>query len=50
MTVYGYSRVSTEEQAGSGLGLAAQREAIDAEATRRGWTVEHVTDAGVSGS
>lgn len=50
MAVYGYSRVSTEEQAGSGLGLAAQREAIDAEATRRGWTVEHVTDAGVSGS
>jgi len=44
-----YSRVSTEEQAQSRNGLEAQRAAIDGEAQRRGWTVEHFTDAGVSG-
>lgn len=44
-----YSRVSTEEQAASGNGLEAQRAAIGAGAQRRGWTVEHFTDAGVSG-
>ena len=32
-----YLRVSTEEQADSGLGLAAQRSAILADCTRRGW-------------
>jgi DNA invertase Pin-like site-specific DNA recombinase len=32
----GYIRVSTEEQATSGLGLQAQRAAIEAEASRRG--------------
>lgn len=48
MTIYGYSRVSTEEQAASGLGLAAQRSAMQAEAERRGWTLEHVTDEGYS--
>jgi DNA invertase Pin-like site-specific DNA recombinase len=48
--VVGYLRCSTEEQADSGLGLAAQRAAIEAEATRRGWTVVAVyEDAGVSG-
>jgi len=34
-----YLRVSTEEQADSGAGLAAQRTAIEAEAARRGWTL-----------
>jgi DNA invertase Pin-like site-specific DNA recombinase len=48
--VIAYVRVSTGEQAVSGAGLEAQREAILAEAKRRGWT--HVTfleDAGFSG-
>lgn len=49
MTVLGYLRVSTEEQTRSGLGLDAQRETIRAEADRRGWEVEWVTDDGVSG-
>jgi len=34
-----YLRVSTEEQADSGAGLAAQKSAIEAEAARRGWTL-----------
>lgn len=46
----GYVRVSTDEQANSGAGLAAQRAAILAEAERRGWhLVEVVEDAGFSG-
>lgn len=46
----GYIRVSTEDQATSGLGLAAQRAVIAAEVSRRGWElVSVVSDAGVSG-
>lgn len=48
MNVIGYTRVSTDEQARSGLGLAAQREAIDAEASRRGWDVHWISDDGYS--
>jgi DNA invertase Pin-like site-specific DNA recombinase len=47
--VIGYLRVSTEEQAVSGLGLADQREVISREALRRGWSdVDFVTDEGFS--
>ena len=43
-------RVSTSEQAQSGLGLAAQRAAIESEATRKGWVlVAILEDAGISG-
>jgi DNA invertase Pin-like site-specific DNA recombinase len=48
--VIGYVRVSTEEQADSGLGLEAQRAAIRAECTRRGWELATIyEDAGASG-
>lgn len=46
---FGYTRVSTEEQAEKRNGLEAQRATIDAEAERRGWAVENYTDAGVTG-
>jgi len=43
----GYLRVSTEEQAKSGLGLAAQRGRIEEEVARRGWELaEVITDDG----
>ena len=37
MQVVGYVRVSSDEQALSGAGLEAQRQAIVAECKRRGW-------------
>jgi DNA invertase Pin-like site-specific DNA recombinase len=44
-----YTRVSTDEQARSGLSLEAQQTELEAEAHRRGWTdVELITDAGQS--
>ena len=46
-----YRRVSTDEQAASGLGLEAQLEACERHAAARGWEpVAVFTDAGVSGS
>jgi DNA invertase Pin-like site-specific DNA recombinase len=49
--VVAYIRVSTAEQADSGAGLAAQRATIEAEVTRRSWTLLEVyEDAGASGS
>ncbi|KRB47581.1 recombinase family protein [Terrabacter sp. Root181] len=44
-----YCRVSTAEQVRTGLGLDAQRDTVTAEATRRGWTVDVITDEGASG-
>jgi DNA invertase Pin-like site-specific DNA recombinase len=45
-----YARVSTSEQAISGLGLAAQEGTIRSECVRRGWQlVDVVLDAGESG-
>lgn len=46
---FSYARCSTEEQAEKRNGLEAQRATIDSEAERRGWDVEHYTDAGVTG-
>lgn len=48
--VVGYIRVSTAEQAASGLGLADQRRVIANECERRGWVlVEIFADEGVTG-
>ena len=48
--VVGYVRVSTAEQTDSGLGLEAQRSAIESECSRRGWDlIEVFEDAGISG-
>ena len=47
-TMIGYSRVSTEEQAASGLGLDAQRGTIQRYADAHGWQVVWCEDAGLS--
>lgn len=48
MTMIGYLRVSTAEQAEDGYGLDAQRYAIAAEADRQGWDVAWHADEGYS--
>lgn len=48
--VIAYLRVSTEEQARSGLGMDAQRSRIEDEAARRGWEVQWETDDGYTAS
>lgn len=51
MNVTIYTRVSTDEQAATGLGLAAQVAACEAFASKAGHTITNVfTDAGVSGA
>ena len=51
MRALAYARVSTEEQAESGLGLDAQLASTHAAISERGWTLAgSVVDAGVSGS
>jgi len=50
MKAIGYTRVSTVEQADSGLGLEAQAERIKAYCALKGlFLAETITDAGVSG-
>jgi DNA invertase Pin-like site-specific DNA recombinase len=48
-TMVAYLRVSTEEQADSGLGLAAQKAAVTAEADKRGWTLVAIYEDALSG-
>ncbi len=47
-TMIGYLRVSTEEQANSGLGLEAQRDTIQRYADAHGWDVLWYVDEGLS--
>lgn len=47
-TMIGYLRVSTEEQANSGLGLEAQRECIQRYTDAHGWDVIWYVDEGLS--
>lgn len=47
-TMIGYLRVSTDEQASSGLGLTAQRDTIQRYADQHGWDIVWYEDAGLS--
>ena len=51
MTIYGYSRVSTERQADDGVSLDEQIRRIEGRALKRGWQIAEVfVERGVSGS
>lgn len=47
-TMVGYLRVSTEEQASSGLGLGAQRDTVRRYADAQGWSIIWYVDEGLS--
>jgi DNA invertase Pin-like site-specific DNA recombinase len=47
--VTGYVRVSTEEQHATGVGLDAQRDAINTECSRRGWSLASIEEDVLSG-
>ncbi len=47
-TMLGCLRVSTEEQANSGLGLDAKRDPIRRYADAKGWSIQWYEDAGLS--
>lgn len=46
----GYIRVSTDDQATEGVGLEAQRQAIEAECARRGWELARIVEETCSGA
>lgn len=48
MRAIGYIRVSTADQAINGISLDAQRATLEAEAARRGWSMNIVADEGIS--
>jgi putative DNA-invertase from lambdoid prophage Rac len=51
MRVFGYSRVSTSDQADDGSSLASQQQQIAGYSMIKGWTIaEHFVERGVSGS
>jgi putative DNA-invertase from lambdoid prophage Rac len=51
MAVFGYTRVSTQEQSDEGVSLDAQRSRLQGYAMAQGWTLTDViVEAGVSGS
>ena len=51
MSVYAYSRVSTERQVEEGVSLDEQHRRIDGQALMEGWTIaERFVECGVSGS
>jgi DNA invertase Pin-like site-specific DNA recombinase len=48
-TIIGYVRVSTEEQGTEGAGLEAQKQAIEQECQRKGWTLLRIEQDVASG-